>query len=66
MARKKTRTNRRFQLENMSTISVILPAECIITVNNYAEKTGSNRSLALEYIIRDWKRMMQKERELQE
>lgn len=57
------RINRIRQNENRSTISVSLPQECIIALNNYAERVGSNRSLALEYIIRDWKRIMQAQKE---
>jgi len=56
------RKNRRAQGGNNSTISVVLPQECIIALNRYTRQTGYNRSLALEYIIKDWERMMQAQR----
>lgn len=56
------RKNRRHQLGNKSTISVVLPQECIITLNRYTKQTGENRSLALEYIIKDWDKIMQSQR----
>ena len=58
-----TRRNRRTQGDNRSTISVTLPQECIIALNRYSQLTGNNRSLALEYIIIDWKRIMQDQKE---
>jgi len=58
-----TRRNRRTQGDNRSTISVTLPQECIIALNRYSQQTGNNRSLALEYIIIDWKRIMQDQKE---
>ena len=56
------RKNRRTQGGNNSTISVVLPQECIIALNRYMKTTGWNRSLALEYIIKDWERIMQAQR----
>jgi len=41
----------------MGMISCTLPVECIATLDRYKKTTGNNRSLALEYIIRDWERM---------
>lgn len=44
-------------LHYMGMISCTLPVECIATLDRYKKTTGNNRSLALEYIIRDWERM---------
>jgi len=47
----------------MATITVSLPIGHIITLDNRAKQTGNNRSLALEYMISDWKRIMQDQKE---
>ena len=41
------------------TISVNLPVEVIHYIDRYKERCGDNRSLALEYIVRDWKRFIE-------
>jgi len=46
----------------MGTISCNLPVECIATLDRYKKQTGGNRSLALEYIIRDWERIMDQQK----
>ena len=46
----------------MGTISVNLPVEVIMMIDRYKKQTGNNRSLAVEYIVRDWKRAMDKQR----
>jgi len=46
----------------MGTISCNLPIECIATLDRYKKTTGNNRSLALEYIIRDWERMINQQK----
>jgi len=58
-----TRINRKDQGWNRTTISVTLPAECMIAINKFQAQTGNNRSLAIEYIILDWKRTMQAQKE---
>jgi hypothetical protein len=58
-----TRINRRVQGATRNTISVTLPHDCIITLNRAMNRYGNNRSLALEYIIKDWERTRQAERE---
>jgi len=57
------RINRRVQGATRNTISVTLPHDCIITLNRAMHRYGNNRSLALEYIIKDWERARQAERE---
>jgi len=47
----------------MTTITVSLPVGCIVTLDKYMKQTGNNRSLALEYIIDDWKRFMRAQKE---
>jgi len=54
-----TRINRRVQGATRNTISVTLPHECIIILNRAMSRYGNNRSLALEYIIKDWDRAIQ-------
>jgi len=54
-----TRINRRVQGATRNTISVTLPHECIIILNRAMNSYGNNRSLALEYIIKDWDRAKQ-------
>ena len=46
----------------MGNISCTLPVECIATLDRYKKTTGNNRSLALEYIIRDWERIMEQQK----
>ena len=41
------------------TISVNLPVEVIMMIDRYKKRTGNNRSLAVEYIVRDWKRFIE-------
>jgi hypothetical protein len=57
------RINRRVQGATRNTISVVLPHECMITLNRAMLRYGNNRSLTLEYIIKDWERARQAERE---
>jgi len=57
------RVNRRVQGATRNTISVTLPHECIIILNRAMNRYGNNRSLALEYIIKDWDRAKQAARE---
>jgi len=57
------RINRRTRGDYMATITVSLPIGHIITLDNRAKQTGNNRSLALEYMISDWKRIMQDQKE---
>jgi len=52
------RKNRTTKGGYMTTITVSLPVGCIVTLDKYMKQTGNNRSLALEYIIEDWKRFM--------
>jgi hypothetical protein len=63
VANNMTRINRRVQGVSRNTISVTLPNACINTLNRAMSKYGNNRSLALEYIIQDWERTRQAERE---
>tara|TARA_R110000751_G_scaffold181713_2_gene288348 strand:+ start:659 stop:970 length:312 start_codon:yes stop_codon:yes gene_type:complete len=63
VANNMTRINRRVQGATRNTISVTLPHECIIILNRAMNRYGNNRSLALEYIIKDWERARQAERE---
>jgi hypothetical protein len=58
-----TRINRRVQGATRNTISVTLPHDCIIVLNRAMKRYGNNRSLALEYIIKDWERAIQAKRE---
>jgi metal-responsive CopG/Arc/MetJ family transcriptional regulator len=58
-----TRINRRIQGESRNTISVTLPHDCVIILNRAMNRYGNNRSLAVEYIIKDWERARQAERE---
>ena len=58
-----TRRNRRTRGAYMTTVTISLPTECILAVDRYAKQTGNNRSLALEYIIQDWKKFMQAQKE---
>ena len=58
-----TRINRRVQGATRNTISVTLPHECIIILQRAMNTYGNNRSLALEYIIKDWDRAKQAARE---
>jgi len=58
-----TRINRRVQGATRNTISVTLPHECIIILQRAMNKYGNNRSLAVEYIIKDWDRAKQAARE---
>ncbi len=44
------------------TISVNLPVEVIMMIDRYKKQTGDNRSLAMEYIVRDWQRFMDEQR----
>jgi len=60
------RINRRVQGATRNTISVTLPHDCIIVLNRAMHRYGNNRSLALEYIIKDWERARQAEREARE
>ena len=54
-----TRYKRKDNSSYNVTISVNLPIDCILVVDKYKKNnTGNNRSLALEYIIRDWERVM--------
>lgn len=57
------RINRRVQGATRNTISVTLPHDCVIILNRAMNRYGNNRSLALEYIIKDWERTRQAERE---
>jgi hypothetical protein len=57
------RINRRTRGDYMVTITVSLPIGHIITLDKRAKQTGNNRSLALEYMISDWKRIMQDQKE---
>jgi len=61
-----TRINRRVQGATRNTISVTLPHECVIILNRAMHRYGNNRSLALEYIIKDWDRAKQAERKPKE
>ena len=61
-----TRINRRVQGATRNTISVTLPHECIIILQRHTTRIGNNRSLALEYIIKDWERTRQAERKPKE
>jgi len=63
VARNMTRINRRVQGATRNTISVTLPHDCIIILNRAMNRYGNNRSLALEYIIKDWERAIQAKRE---
>jgi len=56
------RYKRKDGLHYMGTISCSLPVECIATLDRYKKQTGGNRSLALEYIIRDWERIMDQQK----
>jgi len=60
------RINRRVQGATRNTISVTLPHDCIIILNRAMNRYGNNRSLALEYIIKDWERARQAERQPKE
>ena len=63
MARYKRKDNSSYYI----TVSVNLPVDCLIAIDRYKKNNaGNNRSLALEYIIRDWKRIMDQERELKQ
>ena len=61
-----TRINRRIQGESRNTISVTLPHDCVIILNRAMNRYGNNRSLAVEYIIKDWERARQAEREVRQ
>ena len=60
------RINRRVQGATRNTISVTLPHDCIIILNRAMNRYGNNRSLAVEYIIKDWERTRQAERKVKE
>ena len=60
------RINRRVQGATRNTISVTLPHDCIITLNRVMHRYGNNRSLTLEYIIKDWERARQADRQPKE
>lgn len=61
-----TRINRRIQGDTRSTISVTLPHDCVIILQRAMNRYGNNRSLAVEYIIKDWDRAKQAERKPKE
>jgi len=60
------RINRRTRGDYMVTITVSLPIGHIITLDKRAKQLGNNRSLALEYMISDWKRIMQEQKEVKQ